>query len=242
MIHNVFIGEFLGSFTLIVFGAGVVANVLLTGSKGENSGWIVIATGWFVAVVLGVFVAQAAGSSNADINPAVSLAKYFLGFYTLSTLFKITLCQVLGCFTGAIVVFLAYLSHWKPTKNPEFKRLVFCTSPAIRHLPGNMLNEIIGTFMLVFCVGAIFGQAAMVHPVSGLGPYLVGVIVWGIGLSLGGATGYAINPARDLGPRIAHALLPLGDKASSDWSYSLIPMVGPLIGALLGAMAWRFLF
>lgn len=232
-------GELLGTLCLILLGGGVVANVLLTQSKGSNGGWITIATGWFVAVVIGVFVAQAAGAPNADINPAVSFAKYLLGFYSIPSLLVIICAQLIGAFIGASLVWLAYLPHWRVTQDPMKKLLVFSTAPAIRHYPSNLLCEVIATALLVFGIGAIFGKAVVSHPASGLGPYLVGVLVWGIGLSLGGPTGYAINPARDLGPRLAHALLPIAGKGSSDWRYAWVPIIGPLLGAAIGALLWR---
>lgn len=237
-----FLGEYLGTLILIILGGGVCANVLLEKSKGANSGWIVITTGWFVAVVMAVFVARSAGSANADVNPCVSLAKFYLGVYTLHQLWSMWLAQLLGAFCGAVVVWLAYLPHWKATQNQLNKLCIFCTSPAIRHYPSNLLNEIIGSIILVFGVGAIFGKATMYHTASGLGPYLVGVLVWGIGLSLGGPTGYAINPARDLGPRIAHAVLPIAGKGSSDWHYAWVPIIGPLIGGLIGGVLWKIIF
>lgn len=231
-------GEFLGTMFLIIFGGGVVASTLLAKSKGQDGGWISITTGWGLAVMVGVFVAQAAGSPNADINPAVSLARYvFNHSYTLSQLFSIMLVQILGAMCGGIVVWLAYYAHWAPTEDALLKRLVFCTSPAIRNFPSNLLNEIIGTAVLVIGVGAIFGKNHLIAP--GFGPYLVGMLVWGIGLSLGGPTGYAINPARDLGPRIAHAILPIPGKGTSDWGYAWIPIVGPLVGGAIGAIIWR---
>lgn len=237
-----FLGEYLGTLTLIIFGGGVCANVLLAKSKAENSGWIVITTGWFIAVVLAIFVARSAGAVNADVNPCVSLAKFYLGAYNWQTLLEIWLAQLLGAFSGAIVVWVAYLPHWKVTDDPLKKLSVFCTSPAIRCYPSNLVCEIIGSIMLVFLVGAIFGKATMHHPASGVGPYLVGVLVWGIGLSLGGPTGYAINPARDLGPRIAHALLPIDHKGGSDWHYAWVPIIGPLIGGIIGGVLWQYVF
>ena len=236
------LGEYLGTLVLIVFGGGVCANVLLSKSKGENSGWMVIATGWFVAVVLAVFVARSANAPNADVNPCVSLAKYYLGVYTLKQLWEIWLAQILGGFSGGILVWLAYLPHWKATKNQLNKLCVFCTSPAIRSYPSNLLCEVIASVMLVFGVGAIFGKATTYHPASGLGPYLVGILVWGIGLSLGGPTGYAINPARDLGPRIAHAVLPINGKGTSDWAYAWVPVIGPLFGGIIGGVLWKYIF
>ena len=234
-----YIGEFLGTAVLILLGGGVVANVLLSQSKGHNSGWMVIATGWFVAVVIGVFVAQSAGSVNADINPAVSLTKYLIGIYSLTQLLGNWLAQVLGAFVGATLVWLCYLPHWRVTDDQHFKLMVFCTRPAIRHYPSNLLCEIIATTLLVVGVAAIFGPATHSHPAIGIGPYLVGILVWGIGLSLGGPTGYAINPARDLGPRLAHALLPIAGKGSSDWAYAWVPIIGPLIGGMIGAGLWH---
>jgi glycerol uptake facilitator protein len=235
-------GEFLGTAFLIIFGGGVVASTLLKQSKGQNGGWMAITTGWFIAVVMGVFVAKSAGSVQGDINPAVTLAKTLLGTYSIKEMFEIMLAQVAGGFVGGIIVWLAYLPHWKITQEQDFKLMVFSTVPAIRHYPANFLCEIIGTFVLVIGIGAIFGKATLGHLTDGMGPYLVGILVWGVGLSLGGPTGYAINPARDLGPRLAHQLLPIAGKGSSDWRYAIIPIAGPLVGAALGAMAWRLMF
>ncbi len=240
--QSIFIGELLGTMMLIILGAGAVANVLLKRSKGEESGWIVITTGWFVAVVIGVFVAQSSGSMNADINPAVSLSKYLIGLYSFSQMMIMMLAQLIGAFIGAIVVWLVYLPHWRATENPTYKLLVFSTAPAIRCYPANLLCEFIASLVLVLGVAAIFGKATLSHPATGMGPYLVGILVWGIGLSLGGPTGYAINPARDLGPRIAHAVLPIAGKGTSDWHYAWVPIVGPLLGGAVGAIMWRVFF
>lgn len=240
---NELLGEFLGTMVLITLGSGVVASTLLKQSKGENSGWLSITTGWGIAVIVGIFVAQSAGSIQADINPAVTFAKFVLGdTYTPIQMAKVMSVEFAGAFFGAIVVFLAYLPHWKVTTDPEKKLAVYCTSPAIKHFPGNILNEIIGTFILILGVGAIFGQATSGHPVVGLGPYLIGILVWGIGLSLGGATGYAINPARDLGPRFAHWVLPIPGKSTSQWDYAWVPVLGPLVGGLFGAVFWKWVF
>lgn len=236
---RILLGEFLGTMFLIIFGGGVVANVVLNNTKGHNSGWITITTGWFIAVVIAVFVAQSVGSANADINPAVSFAKFFLGTYSLGEFLRMSLAQTCGAFSGAVIVWLAYLPHWSVTLDPQTKLSVFSTMPAINKPSNNLLCEIIGTAVLVVGVAAIFGEATLGHPTNGLGPYLVGILIWGIGLSLGGPTGYAINPARDLGPRIAHTILPIVGKGSSDWSYAWVPIVGPLIGAGIGAMLWR---
>jgi glycerol uptake facilitator protein len=235
------LGEFLGCVFLILFGGGVVANTLLSKSKGLNAGWLAISTGWGFAVMGGVFVAKSVGSIQADLNPAVTLAKYLLGgIYSLSDLFPIMLAQISGCFLGATLVWLTYLPHWKETRDPSLKLAVFSTGPAIRHSPSNLMTEVIGTTILVFGIGAIFGKATNNGAISpAMGPYLVGILVWAIGLSLGGSTGYAINPARDLGPRIAHALLPIAGKGKSDWTYSWIPVLGPVLGGIIGAYLWK---
>jgi len=222
-------GEFFGTTVLLLFGCGVVANVLLHKSKGENSGWIVIVTGWAMAVMLGVFAAQATGAPQADINPAVTLAKTFMGVYTWPQALATMGVQLLGGMAGATLVWLAYLPHWAITLDKRAKLAVFATSPAIRNTISNLLCEIIATTALIVAIFTIFSpRAAMTTP--GLGPYLLGMLVWGLGLSLGGPTGSALNPARDLGPRIAHFLLPIAGKGDSDWGYAWIPVVGPMIG------------
>lgn len=231
-----FLGEFMGTMLLVLLGNGVVANVLLSKSKGQNSGWMVIASGWAFAVMIGVFVATAFGSADAHLNPAVTV-----GFAVLSGDYgKIATylpAQFLGAFTGAILVWLQYLPHWAVTEDKGLKLACFCTAPAIRNTGANIISEVIGTIVLILGVGAIFAKAvSTTGPAPGLGPYLVAALVWGIGLSLGGPTGYAINPARDLGPRIAHAVLPIAGKGESDWSYSWIPVVAPIIGAVLAAL------
>lgn len=236
------LGEFLGTMMLIILGDGVVANVVLAKNKGQGSGWIVITAGWAMAVVVGVFTAISAGSSQADINPAVTLAKTIMGTYGFGQAIVTMVVQIAGAFVGAVIVWLAYLNHWEPTADPGAKLAVFSTGPAIRNTVNNLITEIIGTFVLVAGVGAIFSDATGGSPATGLGPYLVGMLVWGIGMSLGGPTGYAINPARDLGPRIAHAVLPIPGKGSSDWSYGWIPVVGPFIGGALGAFFWMAVF
>lgn len=223
------LGEFLGTMVLIIFGSGVVANVLLKKSKAEGAGWLTITLGWAVGVVMGVFSAVAAGAPQADLNPAVTLAKTMMGVYTAPQAVATMLAELAGAFAGGIVVWLAFLPHWEVTEDKGFKLGIFCTGPAIRNAPANLLCEIIGTIVLIVCIFAIFSK-----PVGGIapgfGPFLVGFLVWGIGVSLGGPTGYAINPARDLGPRLAHAFLPIPGKGDSDWGYSWIPVVGPLIG------------
>jgi glycerol uptake facilitator protein len=232
------LGEFLGTAILILLGDGVVAGVLLKGSKGENAGWLAITAGWAFAVVAGVFTALACGSPDAHLNPAVTL-----GFAVISGDFSkvvgYSLAQLAGAFVGAMAVWVHYGPHWARTSDPDVKLGTFCTIPAIRHPISNVASEVIATFVLVFVAAAIFSsRVAASGPVAGLGPYLVGSLVWGIGLSLGGTTGYAINPARDLGPRLAHAVLPIPGKRDSDWSYAPIPALAPLVGgALAGVLA-----
>jgi len=232
------IGEFMGTLVLILMGNGVVANVLLKKSKGEGAGWMVIATGWGLAVMLGVFTAIAFGSSDAHLNPAFTLG-VAVASGDFTKLVPYALAQLAGAIAGASLVWIFYFPHWPETPEPDLKRACFCTSPAIRWPIFNLVSEVIGTFILVLVASAIFSKAvAAAGPAAGLGPYLVGSLVWGIGLSLGGTTGYAINPARDLGPRIAYAILPVSRKGDPDWSYAIVPILGPLIGgALAGAVA-----
>jgi glycerol uptake facilitator protein len=235
-----FLGEFLGTMILILLGDGVVAGVLLKRSKAESGGWIVITAGWAFAVMAGVFTAVACGSSDAHLNPAVTL-----GFAVRAGSFGKCLpyitAQLLGAIAGATLVWVHYLPHWKETPDAGLKLACFCTAPAIRNMAANLISEIIGTAVLVLVVGAIFSKAIAAGGPGALGPYLVGSLVWGIGLSLGGTTGYAINPARDLGPRLAHAILPVAGKGGSDWSYAPIPVVGPLLGGALAGWLLRFL-
>jgi glycerol uptake facilitator protein len=236
---NRMFGELIGTAVLILLGNGVVSNVLLRKSKAEDAGWMVIATGWALAVMCGVFTAVACGSSDAHLNPAVTIG-FAVATGDLSKFVPYLLAQLAGAILGQTLVWLHFLPHWNETPDPDRKLACFCTSPAIRHPAANMLSEAIGTFVLVLVVGAIFSKAvADGRPAPGLGPYLVGSLVWGIGLSLGGATGYAINPARDLGPRITHALLPLGKKRDSDWSYAPVPIIGPLAGSALAGLFIR---
>jgi glycerol uptake facilitator protein len=231
-------GEFMGTLVLVLLGDGVVANVLLKRSKAEGAGWMVITSGWAFAVMAGVFTAIACGSGDAHLNPAVTM-----GFAISSGEFvkfvPYVVAQMGGAFVGAALVWLHFLPHWKETPDQGLKLACFCTAPAIRRFGANLVSEIVGTFVLVFVVGAIFSKAvAASGPAPGLGPYLVAALVWGIGLSLGGTTGYAINPARDLGPRLAHAILPIAGKGASDWNYAFVPVLGPLIG---GGLAGLFL-
>ncbi len=234
-------GEFMGTLVLILLGDGVVAAVVLKKSKAENSGWMVITAGWAFAVMCGVFTAIACGSPEAHINPAVTLA-FAIRSGNYSQVFPFFLAQTFGAIVGASLVWIQYLPHWRETPEPAAKLAVFSTSPAIRNAPANFVSEVIGTFVLVFVVSAIFSRGvSSLGRGAGLGPFLVASLVWGIGLSLGGTTGYAINPARDLGPRIAHAILPITGKGTSDWSYSYIPVFGPLAGGALAGVLVKFL-
>jgi len=237
--HGPFLGEFMGTLVLILLGDGVVANVLLKRSKGENSGWIVIATAWGLAVVAGIFTAIACGSPGAHINPAITLAVALLSG-DWSHVASFWAAQLLGACAGATMVWLTYLPHWKETPDQGTKLAVFCTAPAIRNAPANILTEGIATACLVV-VGFSFGSKAVSSTglPPGFGPWLWGVLVWSIGLSLGGPTGYAMNPARDFGPRLAHAILPVSGKGGSDWGYAAVPIVAPLLGAAAGAAMVR---
>jgi len=230
------VGEFMGTLVLVLLGNGTVANVVLTKSKGQGGGWIVISTGWAVAVMAGVFAAIACGSADAHINPAVTLA-FAISSGDFSKLGPYVIAQVLGGLVGAILVWLHFLPHWEATPDPGLKLACFSTGPAIRNTAANLISEIIGTFLLVLIIASIFSKAvSATGPVAGLGPFLVGGVVWAIGSGLGGTTGFAINPARDLGPRIAHAILPIAGKGSSDWGYALVPVIGGVVGGLLAGV------
>lgn len=235
-------GEFMGTLVLVLLGDGVVAGVLLRRSKAENSGWIVITAGWTFAVLCGIFTAVLFGSPDAQLNPALTFASALKSGH-FGNLLGFALAQIAGALTGAVLVWLHYLPHWQETPAAETKRAVFCTVPAIRNLWMNFLSEVIATAVLVLVAGAISSRLVLSSGAAagGLSPYLVSCVVWGIGLSLGGTTGYAINPARDLGPRIAHALLPIPGKGGSDWSYAVIPICGPLVGAAIAGLALRWL-
>ncbi len=235
------LGEFLGTMILILLGDGVVAGVLLKRSKAEGGGWMVITAGWAFAVMAGVFTAIACGSSDAHLNPAVTLGMAMRSG-SFGKVLPYFAAQMLGAMAGATIVWLHYFPHWKETEDKILKLRCFSTGPAIRSALPNLLSEVIATFVLVFVVGAIFSKAVATGGLaSGLGPYLVGSLVWGVGLSLGGTTGYAINPARDFGPRVAHAILPIAGKGDSDWSYASIPIVGPLVGGALAGIVLRSL-
>lgn len=236
-----FLAELVGTMILIILGDGVVANVLLSKSKGQNAGWIVITTGWAIAVFVGVYAVGA--YSGAHINPAVSVGLAAAGEFPWADVPLYIVAQMIGAFIGAVIVWLAYFPHWAETADPGLKLAVFSTGPAVRNTVWNLVTEIIGTFMLVFGVLVInnANQTADSTVVGALSAIPVGFLVWGIGLSLGGPTGYAINPARDLGPRIAHFLLPIPGKGDSDWAYSWIPVVGPIIGGIIGGVLWMLL-
>ena len=235
------LGEFLGTMILVLLGNGVVAGVLLKRSKAEGSGWMVITTGWAFAVMAGVFTAIACGSSDAHLNPAVTMG-FAVRAGDFAKVAPYIMAPLLGGISGGGLVWLHYLPHWKETPDPALKLGCFSTAPAIRSLIPNFLSEVLATFVLVFVVGAIFSRnVSATGPAAGFGGYLVGSLVWGIGLSLGGTTGYAINPARDLGPRLAHAILPVAGKGGSDWSYAPIPVFGPLVGGTLAGLLLRAL-
>jgi glycerol uptake facilitator protein len=235
---NIFIAELIGTMILVLLGDGVVANVLLKKSKGHNGGWIVVAAGWGFAVAIAVYVAGWA--SGGHINPAVTVGLAAIGELPWTQVPTYLAGQFAGGFLGAVLVWLAYLPHWSQTPDPGAKLAVFCTGPAIRHWPSNLICEVIGTAVLLIGVLGILNVNNDLG--SGVGPYAVGILVFGIGLSLGGPTGYAINPARDLAPRLAHALLPIAGKGSSDWRYAWIPIVGPILGGLIGALLYQSLF
>ena len=233
-----FLGEFIGTMLLIIMGDGVVANVVLNKTKGNNSGWIVITFGWAMAVFLGVYASNSLGGGG-HLNPAVTIAMAaFNPDFNSSLMPTYIAAQFAGAITGAIIVWLAYKQHFDATDDKDGKLAVFCTAPAIRGSFYNLITEIIGTFVLGF------GALAMSKPTDALGTLNalpVALLVLGIGLSLGGPTGYAINPARDLGPRIAHFILPVKNKRDSDWGYSWIPVVGPIIGALIAVYLFKFI-
>jgi len=234
---NTFIAEMLGTMTLIVLGNGVVANVLLTKSKGQHGGWVVITAGWAMAAMSGLFVSYSLGGPGS-LNPARIIAGFFVPKADYIDGIMAMGGQFVGAFVGAVLVWLVYLPHWAETRDPDLKLAVFSTGPAITHPLANLLSEILATFMLIFVAGAIFSTRIGIGDHPSLGAMAIAGLVWGVGLSLGGPTGYATNPARDLGPRIAHFLLPIAGKGPSDWGYSWVPVVGPTVGAVL-AMLFR---
>lgn len=233
---NPYFGEFFGTMLLIVLGEGVVAGVLLKNSKSENEGWLTVVLAWGLAVTLAIFAVR--GVSGAHLNPAITIALVITGDFPADQLAGYLIGQFTGAFVGAIIVWLHYLPHWGRTESASKKLAVFSTSPAIRSTPSNLLSEIIATMILVLAVQFIGANEFT----EGLYPLTVGALIISIGLSLGGTTGFAINPARDLGPRIAHFILPIPGKGSSDWSYSWIPVIGPIVGGVLGAWLFKALY
>ncbi len=235
-----FVAELIGTALVVLLGDGVVANVLLNKSKAQNAGWIVVTMGWGLAVTLAVYCVG--NFSGAHLNPAVTIGLASIGRFPWADVPAYVTAQMIGAFLGAVLVWLAFLPHWRLTPDPSAKLGVFCTAPGIRHPLGNLVTEILGTFVLVLGVLAVLGPSNL-QPEhgfkTGFGPVLVGLIVLSIGISLGGPTGYAINPARDFAPRLAHALLPIPGKGGSDWSYAWIPIVGPVVGGVLAAFFYR---
>lgn len=233
-----FIAEIIGTFFLILLGGGVVANVVLNKTKSNDMGWMVITTAWGLAVYVGVAVA--APYSGAHLNPAVSIGLAVADKFEWALVPTYVLAQFIGAMLGALIVWLFYKDHFDATEDKEAKRAIFCTAPAIRNPINNLFSEVVGTFALVFVVlyftDATITDTETVIGLGSLGALPVAFLVWGIGLSLGGTTGYAINPARDLGPRIMHAIMPIKNKGGSDWGYAWIPVVGPVIGAVLAAL------
>jgi glycerol uptake facilitator protein len=246
---EVYLAEFVGTLILILLGDGVVAGVLLRESKAEGAGWVAICFGWGLGVAIAVYAVGAI--SGAHINPAVTVGLASIGVHPWALVPGYIIAQLLGAFVGAVLVWLAYLPHWKETDDATLKLGVFCTIPQIRNTVANFITEVIGTAMLLFGVVAIVANAQQIPSegrldlsavfTAGIFPLIVGLLVLAIGLSLGGPTGYAINPARDLGPRIAHAVLPIAGKGGSDWGYSWIPVVGPIIGGIIGAWVYNIL-
>lgn len=237
---SVFFAEFAGTALLVLLGDGVVANVLLNKSKGQNGGWIVITAGWAFAVMIAAYAVNSI--SGAHLNPAVTIGLAAIGKVNDVSLIPHYLAgQLLGGIIGGALVWLTYFPHWSVTEDAEAKRAVFCTAPAIRYPIANLTTEVIGTFVLVLGILVITSPSNL-QPGHGwdkaFAPFLVGMLVWSIGLSLGGPTGYAINPARDLGPRIAHFLLPIPGKTHSDWGYAWVPVLGPILGGVAGAMVY----
>jgi len=235
---SIFGAEVIGTAILILLGNGVVAGVLLNLSKAQNAGWIVITFGWGMGVMLAVY---AVGQfSGAHLNPAVTLGFAVIGNTDWSDVPKYLAGEFCGAFIGATLVWLAYLDHWGETEDPGLKLACYSTAPAIRNPVANLITEVIGTFLLLFGILGIVANQAPVE--TGLAALLIGLLVFAIGLSLGGPTGYAINPARDLGPRIMHAILPIAGKGPSDWGYSWLPVVGPIVGGVLGALAFDLFY
>jgi len=234
------LGEFVGTMVLILLGNGVVGGVLLARSKGKDAGWLAVTVGWGLAVFSGVAVSISIGDSDAHLNPAFTVASVLMTGHS-ERLFTYIPAQILGAIMGAVLVWLFYLPHWRATEDPAKKLACFSTGPAIRKLASNFLSEMIATFILVLVGTALVSRRLAPGGVApGLGPLLVGALIWSIGLSLGGTTGYAINPARDFGPRLAHSFLPIAGKGSSDWAYAWVPIFGPICGAAVAALFIRW--
>lgn len=240
-----FIAELIGTFLLILLGNGVVANVVLKDTFGNSSGWIVITTGWGLAVYVGVLVAGP--YSGAHLNPAVTIGLAITGLFEWAQVAPYILAQFIGAMLAMVIVYIGHKDHYDRTEDPNDKLATFCNTPAIKNYPRNLINEIVGTFVLVFAVLYIVNPELVIDEtpatfgLGSLGAVPVAFIVWSIGLSLGGTTGYAINPARDLGPRIMHALLPIKNKRDPNWSYSWIPVIGPILGASIAALLYMAL-
>ena len=231
-----FMAELIGTAILVLLGDGVVANVVLKKSKGFNSGWMVIASGWAFAVAIPVYMF--ASVSGAHFNPAVTIALAVTGSFPWNQVPMYILAQLIGAFIGATLVLLSYYNHFEATEDKSTKLGVFCTAPEIKNTKWNFVTEFIGTFLLIF---GIIGITA--HPfVDGVQPLAIGILIWAIGLCLGGPTGYAINPIRDFGPRLAHFILPVPGKGSSNWGYAWIPVVAPILGAIVGALVYKVIF
>ena len=238
-----YLAEFVGTMILVLLGNGVCANVNLSKSLGHNAGWIVVTTGWALAVTVAVYLTNAI--SGAHLNPAVTISLAVIGKFAWVDAAGYIAAQIAGAIAGAVLVWLTYLQHWGETEDEGAIRGSFCTGAPIPHPPSNVITEAIGTFVLVLGVLVVLGPQNLVPGSDfskGFAPVLVGVLVCSIGLSLGGATGYAINPARDLGPRIAHAILPINGKGSSEWGYAWIPVVGPIAGGIIAAFFYKALW
>jgi glycerol uptake facilitator protein len=233
---SVLLAELLGTMIIVLFGDAVVGNVVLNKTKGQNSGWIVITTAWAIGVALAVYIFGPI--SGGHFNPAVTLALASIGSFPWADVPAYIIFQVAGGFIGAVIVWANFIPHWKVTEDKDAKLAVFCTGPAIRDYKNNFLSEFIATFILLFCILGL-GTANMVQ---GFGPATVGILIWGLGLAYGGTTGYAMNPARDLGPRIAHFVLPIVGKRDSDWAYSWIPVLGPICGGVAAALFFNLIF
>jgi glycerol uptake facilitator protein len=231
-----YLAEFLGTMLLVILGDGVVANVLLKGTKGENAGLLTIVIGWGLAVTLSIYAVERI--SAAHLNPAITLALFVNGDFPGAQVVGYIIAQIAGAFTGAILVWMFYLPHWERTESASKKLSVFSTGPAVRSVASNLFSEIFATMILVLAILFIGAN----NFAEGLNPIVIGALIISIGVSLGGTTGFAINPARDLGPRLAHFILPIPGKGSSDWSYSWIPVAGPVIGGLLGSWIFKALF